>query len=195
MTKTIGWTTESGKEIEFVITSTTQMVDDINYADGYNLNVGREVYENGTLTLNVNGMKPMTTSLSIYTHATEVDGYTLEKNPKLAGLYIVANIPLAMTEDKAILLNATIAEVIEAGKTDEVKAYEAAQAAKTAEKETIWAQGIIEKAAKQDKPYTDAEIRTMTANYNNLYNDGGEGYVPTWVSQAEYDKAQRIINR
>ena len=81
------------------------------------------------------------------------------------------------------------------GKSEEYKAHEAAETAKAEEQEIAWAKYIIAKVAHQNRLYTDAEIQIMASNYNDLYNEGGEGYVPTWVSQEQYDKARRIINK
>lgn len=195
MTKTIGWKTLSGKSVEITMTHESIMIDDISYADGYNVPLGRKPYEIGTVVITIEGQKPVSVRLNEYTIAKELSGASLKHNPQFAGMYQLPNTMILTSKENAELFNQTVAEVLAGGKDEEYKAHEAAETAKAVEQEIAWANRIIEKAAKQDRLYDDAEIKIMTSNYNDLYNDGGEGYVPTWVSQEQYDKAQRIINR
>ena len=195
MTKTIGWKTLSGKTVEITMTHEYTMIDDISYTDGYNINLGRKPQENGTVVITVEGQKPVSVHLNAYTIARELSGASLKNNPQFAGMYQLPNTMILTSKENAELFNQTVAEVLAGGKNEEYKAHEAAEIAKTEKQEIAWADRIIEKAAKQDRLYTDEEIQIMTANYNDLYNEGGEGYVPTWVSQEQYDKAQSIIGK
>ena len=195
MTKTIGWKTASGKNVEITMTHESIMADDISYADGYNLNLGRKPQENGTVVITIEGQKPVSVHLNAYTIARELSGASLKNNPQFAGMYQLPDTMILTSKENAALFNQTVAEVLTGGKNEEYMAHEAAEIAKAEKQEIAWANRIIAKAAKQDRLYTDAEIRIMTANYNDLYNEGGEGYVPTWVSQEQYDKAQSIIGK
>ena len=195
MTKTIGWQTSTGKTVEITMTHESTMIDDTSYSDGYNINLGRKPHQYGTLAINIDGAKFASIGLDKYTKADEVSGYTLKQNPQLAGLYRVAQTNLLATKENADLFNRALGEVIEGGKSEEYKAHEATEAAKTADQEIEWANGIIAKTTEQGRLFSGAEIKIMATNYNNLYNEGGEGYVPTWVSQEQYNEAQLILNR
>ena len=195
MTKTIGWTTASGKAVEITMTHESIMTDDISYADGYNINLGRKPREHGNVVITIEGQEPVSVDLNKYTVAKELSGASLKHNPQFAGMYQLPATMLLTSKENAALFNATVEEVLAGGKDDEYMAHETAENAKAEKQEIAWANRIIEKAAKQDRLYTGAEIQIMTANYNDLYNEGGEGYVPTWVSQEQHDKAQSIIGK
>lgn len=70
---------------------------------------------------------------------------------------------------------------------------EQAEAAET----TKEAQKIIEAAereiASSGKLMTAAEVSVWKRNYNNVVNEGGEGYVPTRISQEQYEYAKAKI--
>lgn len=52
-TKTIAWTTKNGKQIEVEITRIRKIQDNISYADGYNVNLGKETCD--SLVIEVKG--------------------------------------------------------------------------------------------------------------------------------------------
>lgn len=54
---------------------------------------------------------------------------------------------------------------------------------------------IIEKAEQQKEIPTTAEKAEQLRAYNNLHNEGGEGYVPWIVSREEYQAAKEELKR
>jgi len=54
-TKMVTWTTKDGKQAEAEIVKTRLVCDDISYADGDNINLGRKVVDRLEITLRVNG--------------------------------------------------------------------------------------------------------------------------------------------
>ncbi len=54
-TKTLTWTTSNGSTMEATIKATCKLTDNISYADGYNINLGKEIYENLEITLKMDG--------------------------------------------------------------------------------------------------------------------------------------------
>lgn len=52
---------------------------------------------------------------------------------------------------------------------------------------------VIEGCEKQGKLYTTEEANKLRESYNNLYNEGGEGYVPHFYTIAEYEYAKSKI--
>jgi len=195
MTRTIGWKTASGKNVEITMTHESIMADDISYADGYNLNLGRKPIQHGEITLKVEGMKDVTVRYDSSIKAREFEACYTAKQPELVGYYRLPGFQIALGKEHAELVNAMIEEVVEAGKTEEYRAYTIAEIAKEAKENREWAAEIIKKGDLQEKLYTAEEIRAKTIRYNNLYNEGGEGYVPTWVSKDEYEEAKRILSK
>lgn len=86
-----------------------------------------------------------------------------------------------------------ITEIIEDGKSDEVKEYEKALKDKEIAEKVESARRIIKKAESQkDIPSAKEAMRRMK-QYNDIANEGGEGYVPHIVSMEEYEGAKEII--
>ena len=53
---------------------------------------------------------------------------------------------------------------------------------------------IIEQCEKQEKLYTKEEATEKYGNYNRLYNEGGEGYVPHFYTIEECEFAKNKLN-
>lgn len=53
---------------------------------------------------------------------------------------------------------------------------------------------IIEQCEKQEKLYTKEEAVKKRKDYNNLYNEGGEGYVPHFYTIEEYELTKTKLN-
>lgn len=53
---------------------------------------------------------------------------------------------------------------------------------------------IIEQCEKQEKLYTKEEAVKKRRDYNNLYNEGGEGYIPHFYTIEEYEFAKTKLN-
>jgi len=60
-----------------------------------------------------------------------------------------------------------------------------------------WAQRIIKEAETEgiDKLMTVEQIQKWRISYNNMMNEGGEGYIPERTSQEEYQRALEILGR
>ena len=65
---------------------------------------------------------------------------------------------------------------------------------KEVEKSITECKQIIEKCEKQEKMYTKEEAAKKRRDYNRLYNEGGEGYVPHFYTIEEYEFAKTKLN-
>lgn len=65
------------------------------------------------------------------------------------------------------------------------------------EEEIEEAKAIIEAAEKEgiENLMTADQIKTWRKSYNNVMNEGGEGYIPTKVSKEQYQKALEVLGR
>ena len=54
-TRTINWTTKDGRKVEVTIEITRNVSDKIAYADGANINIGKETQDITTIEMTVNG--------------------------------------------------------------------------------------------------------------------------------------------
>lgn len=87
-----------------------------------------------------------------------------------------------------------IDEIIEGGKSDEVKAYEKAKTEKENKEKIERAKEIIAKAEHQKDIPSKSEAQRRMKQYNAAANEGGEGYVPYIVSVEEYEYAKKVIS-
>lgn len=88
-----------------------------------------------------------------------------------------------------------IEEIIEGGKSDEVKAYEKAEKEKEIKEKVESAKKTIEKAERQKNIPTKEEAKRRMKQYNDVMNEGGEGYVPYIISVEEYEYAKEIVSK
>lgn len=88
-----------------------------------------------------------------------------------------------------------IAEIIEGGKSDEVKAYENAKKEKEIKEKVESAKKTITKAESQKDIPTKEEAKRRMKQYNDVMNEGGEGYVPYIISIEEYEYAKEIVEK
>lgn len=108
---------------------------------------------------------------------------------KISGL----NVGFAKKED-AERYESWIAEIIDEGKSDEVKAYEKAEREKEIKEKVDRAKSVIEKAENQRDIPTKKEAKRRMKQYNDIVNEGGEGYVPYIYSLEEYEYAKKIVS-
>ena len=88
-----------------------------------------------------------------------------------------------------------IEEIIEGGKSDEVKAYEKAKKEKEIKERVESAKKTIEKAEMQKDIPAKKEAERRMKRYNDAVNDGGFGYVPYIISAEEYEYAKEIVTK
>ena len=181
--KTMKWTSTTGKEIELRAYCTITMVDDVRDADGNKITVGQKESIDANLELYLDGkLVDSCWNTNFWKTIDYKDGLK-----KIWGL------KLAMTSDRAALVDAWIKEIIEAGKTEEVKAEETDRANADAEARVEKAIAIIAKAEAQSKIMTSAEYATWRTNYNKINNEGGEGYIPSMITQEQYEWAKQTV--
>lgn len=68
-----------------------------------------------------------------------------------------------------------------------------AKRAETAEMRKYYEE-IIERASRQPKLYTREEAKRLAQQYNDLYNEGGEGYVPHYYTADEVEAAKEWLS-
>ncbi len=67
----------------------------------------------------------------------------------------------------------------------------------SAQDEVETAQAIVSQAEKEgiDKLMTASEIKAWRKNYNDVVNEGGEGYIPNKISREAYQNALKILGK
>lgn len=88
-----------------------------------------------------------------------------------------------------------LAELIDGGKSDEVKAYEKIKNEKEINNIIEVAKETIKKAESQKDIPAKEEAKRRMNQYNDIVNEGGEGYVPYIVSAEEYEYAKGVVEK
>lgn len=180
-------------ELRFEAEYKPELIEEVIDADGYKINTGRiEKIEQGYLKLYVDGKVfskcyyPGDWRLVDTTEMNPVCG--LPAGWKINGMKVV----FTKVSDKEAY-EKFIAEVIAEGTTDEIKAFDEAEKAKEVSKELKRLDRIIAEAEKEmqygELLKTREDVRKWKQNWNNIHNEGGEGFVPDKISQEEYESA------
>ena len=104
----------------------------------------------------------------------------------------MGNKAITLTAQQAADLNKIFAEVKEEGKSEEAgKEIEKEEI----EKEIKEAKAIVERAEQQRDIPSSQEARAREKNRNNIFNEGGEGYVPHIIDKDEYNWALKVLGK
>lgn len=184
--KTIKWTSQKGNEIELRAEYESSLVKEMLNADG-------DQWESGKM------VKEVAANLELYTDGKKIDScwdVTFWRIINLTGTpykRIWGIDKMAMTAEQAELVEEFLKSVIAEGEDEEVKENEKKEAAKEKDEKIAEAKETIAKTEAQKTIPTAAEYKKWRIAYNNLYNEGGEGYIPTLITKEEYDYAKSIV--
>lgn len=180
MKKTHEWTSartgdKTTVEIEYTKTVREIVLD----ADGVKIETGKnEIVETMIITASVNGQIV----------ARSTSGYMMADSRFPAGCIQIGRMVCNPEASKAIIALIDECKAEETAEVAEVKAAEKAE-------EVAEAQEIVAAAEKQTTIPTAAQYREFRRRYNEIHNEGAEGYIPTMITKEQYEAAKAIINR
>lgn len=184
MEKTLTWTGSKGNEIELRAYCTTTMQNKTVDLDGDIVTLGQESSTDANLELWVDGKKMDSCSDINFWRIIDTQ----------AGFKKIWGLEIGMKGEQVAIVEAFLNEVIELGKSEEVKNHEDAKANAKKVAKKAEAQKIIDKAAKYAEPLmTNAEYQKWATNYNNVVNEGGDGYVPSLITVEQLEYAKRVL--
>lgn len=184
MKKTYSWNLKDGRVVTLEAWCTQTLRDEIVDADGYKVNVGEEVETRANLVAYVDGEKYDSCWNTAFWQVIDTKQAGVKKIWGIKGI--------GFTEERAFEIEAFLNDVIESGKSEEVKAYDAEKAA---EKKAKAISEIEEQLAEAERSgiYTKEEAEIRRQSYINVYNEGGSGYVPHFYSQEEVNELRREL--
>lgn len=154
-------------------------------ADGIKIDCGHKLVEVSELTLYQNGKR--------VAHHDDPSGYKVAPWYKHKGdtpVQIIWGLRVALPTQEIIdAYNAWIAELIEEGTTDEAREYKRQQKIRDLKYAAERYQRIVTEAEKQKDIPSRQEAKARMKQYNDIFNEGGEGYVPYIYSMEEYTEA------
>lgn len=204
--RAISWTSPNGSKAEVKIEITKEVVKNISYSDGWNVDLGDKIYSSQEISVYINGKLNETShqnpivieTSSFYTEEFKANARKNKGYAKITNTIIVneeryneimAAIESAKAEVEAAF-NQENQEIVKAEKEKE----EAAKKERT-EQEIEWASKIIEEATNRKAVLTRAEERQWRIGYNNINNEGGEGYIPNRATLEDLEEAKYILRK
>lgn len=186
MKYTYEWTLTDGRKVTLEAEYSEHVQDKIVDADGDMVRLNkREIVKEGMLVAYIDGKKIDSCWDTNFWQTVESGHKGIRK------IWGIAKI--GFTEERAKEIEAFLAEVIAAGKDAEAEEIRQKAEEKSKADRIASAMEVIQKAeAQQDIPEAAEAARRMR-NYNNIHNEGGDGYVPYIYSREEYDAAKRIL--
>ena len=186
--ESITWTGSKGNTIELKAECKTTMIDKTADLDGDIFITGKEPFTKANLELWVDGKKVDSCWNTAFWKIIDSQGMK-----KVWGLAV------GMSTEQAEKVEKFLQAVIEDGKDDEVQENEAKEATDKRANDVKTAQTTIDKAEKTHKNadgtlMTRAQANEWTIRYNNIHNEGGEGYVPEVITQEMYDAAKAALD-
>lgn len=187
--KTMSWTGSKGNEIELRASCVTKMVERELSADGFVYGTETKPYTDANLELWADGKLVDSCRNTNFWRIIDAGN----------GIKKVWGLKVGMTAERAAIVEAFLTEVIESGKTEEVREHEAAEVAAEKAAEIKTAQKTIELAEKEPlrngdgSLLTEAQVKAWKRRYNDINNEGGEGFVPDVITQEELDAAKAML--
>lgn len=186
MKKTFEWITTGGQKGKIVAEYSMTMQERTSDLDGHIINLDA---------------KPSTTGLTnmvAYIDDVQVDSCSMPEfweliDVRQPGIKKIHGLKIGFTAAYAEKYEAFLVQLMEDGKSDEVKSYYAKQNQKEVAKKIEDAKETIQKAEAQTDIPTIAVAKKRLTAYNNLYNEGGEGYLPTIITLEEYELAKKTL--
>lgn len=190
--KKVNWISQaSGAQVEVEITVSKEAKETVSFSDGWNIPTGTEIVSFKEISISANGKLVETAHM----------------NPEIVnranGVYARIYNRAGLTEEQYNLIMAAVTEAeaeLEAQFTAEneeiataEKEREIAEEAKATEIRIERARRIVEEAARREEILTDKEEETWRENYNNIMNEGGEGYVPQRVTKESLAWANKVL--
>ena len=194
--------TKNGHQYNIEAEYNVFLQDETTDSDGYIVTVGKRLVNHSYIAIYVDGVK-----------REENTGYGLklwdaceyqklfqagskevfpEGSKSIEGLKVVLTDPEIIAKVENFLK-----EVIADGQTEEVAEAIAKEEAENKTSHINAAKSIIAKAeqeiAKNGKLLTEKEVKLWQKNWNNVVNEGGEGYIPDRVTAEAYQWALDIL--
>jgi len=203
--KTVNWVSPKGSEIKVEIEATKSIEKEVSYSDGWNIDLGNKIHESKTISVYVNGRCEATT----YSNPSIVEGILftpkyIAKVKACGGYAVLADNVIINEEKYNIIMDAivTVTNELELAFKNETIKLEVPQTDKEIASENS-AKTEIERATSIIAEFKErkTEILSETAenqwkiNYNNVNNEGGEGYIPLRVTLEDVEWAKKIINK
>ena len=177
--KTYEWELTDGRKVTLQAWYEATLDDNIVDADGFKVNLGVEVKEKGNLVAYIDGKEHDSCWNTAFWQIIDVPNRKDIK--KIWGIK-----GIGFTEERAVEIEYFLKDVINSGRTVEVKKHLAEEDAKKRAARIEDLEKCLKQAAK-NTIYTPEEATRMRKAYIECMNEGGEGYVPHFYTTDEVE--------
>lgn len=187
MKNTYEWNLTDGRKVTLEAEYEETVRDKVVNLDGDIFNTGdREIVTDAMLIAYIDGKQFDFTRYVNFWKIVDAD--KLKKFKKIRGIK-----QIAFTNERAKEIEAFLTNVIGGGRNEEAQKIRDMENEKKKQNEIEEAKRIIEKAEKQKDIPNRAEAQRRMKRYNDINNDGGDGYVPYIISLEEYEDAKEKL--
>ena len=188
MKKTYEWNLTDGRKVTLEADySETVRNEEVNL-DGDIIETGRrEIVKDAMLTAYIDGKK--------FDSCWNVNFWKVIDAGKTGMKRIWGIKSIGFTAERAEEIERFLSSVIEEGRSEEAQEIRATEKAAEVAKEIEAAERLIAKAEAQADIPSREEAKRRMKRYNDINNEGGEGYVPYIVSREEYEYAKERISK
>lgn len=183
--RTYKWNLRDGREVVLEAEYSEEVVSTTIWADGDIIPNEKEIRDHAMLTAYIDGKRWDSCRFASFWSVIDCRAEGMKKIWGIKGI--------AFTQDRAKEINAFLQGVIADGRCPEAEEIRAKKEAEWMAKEIEEARRTITKAEMQLDIPDKKEARRRMYEYNQLMNDGGDGYVPYIVSREEYEAAKALV--
>lgn len=189
--KTLAWTGSRGNAIELRASYTERVVERELTSDGFVYCTETKPVIEAALELWVDGVRVDV--------CRDVNFWQVIDVPSHPGIKSIWGLKVGFSAEQAAKVEEFLAEVIRSGKAADVQQYETEQAEERRAAERDRAQEIVKAAENEGRRNKDgslmsnAQASEWQRNYNNINNEGEEGYVPSIITQEQLDRALEVL--
>ena len=186
MKHTYEWSLKDGRIVKLEAEYTEKVQNEIVNLDGDICETGnREIVKDGMLTAYIDGEKFDSCWNSDFWQIIETGKPGLKK---IWGIKMIA-----FTAERAEEIEKFLSDVIEEGRDSEAQQIRAEEKAKLDAERIETAERFIAKAEAQPDIPTKAEAEHRMKEYNDINNEGAEGYIPYIVCREDYEAAKKLL--
>lgn len=180
------WTLSNGRKVTLEARYTEKVIPRVLDADGWKIEAGEEISTDAMLTAYIDGKKHDSCWDPGFWRIVE------SGKPGIKMIWGIKNI--GFTDDRAAEIEAFLNSVIEEGRDEKAQALRDEKAAKELKELKEHYSKVVAKAEAQHDIPDREEARRRMKVWNDINNEGGEGFVPHIVCREEYETAKAFLS-
>lgn len=188
MKKTYEWKLSNGQTAKLIAECETEIRNEVINSDGYEIETGeKEIITRANLVAYVDDVKIESCWDTSFWRIIDTDTDGVKR---IQGIQ-----KIGFTSERAEEVGQFLKSVIDESKPEEVVVIEIERKSKEIAKEIESCESVIVKCESQKELPTKDEAKKRMKRYNDIMNEGGEGYVPYIYSQKDYENAKLKLSK